>query len=202
MKRTLTILSLTTSFALALGACNQESPKQQQEVSAPAQTVEKPESAEVVQDTIKKSIPSEATGRIGDASIKITYHSPGVRERVVWGGLVPYDQVWVTGAHKATTVEFDRDLIIAGKSVGPGKYALFTIPGRDEWTVILNKNWDQHLADEYDQKEDILRTKVKPYSLEHPQERLKYRVEDGGEAEAGIRISWEKIGIRLPVAGK
>ncbi|WP_192823890.1 DUF2911 domain-containing protein [Rufibacter sp. LB8] len=202
MKRTLTLLSLTTALAVTMVACNQQSPKKQLEASAPTQNIGELDSADMVQDTIKKSIPSESIGRIGDATIKIEYHSPGVKGRVVWGGLVPYDQVWVTGAHKATTVEFDKDLLIAGKSVAPGKYALFTIPGREEWTIILNKNWDQHLADEYDQNEDILRTKVKPYSLKHPQERLKYRVEDSGEAEAGIRISWEKIGIRLPVAGE
>src|SRR5687768_13157224 len=59
-------------------------------------------------DTSKKSIPSEAKKRIGNTDIKINYHSPGVRGRVIWGGLVPYDEVWVTGAHSATTIEVGK----------------------------------------------------------------------------------------------
>ncbi|MEX2336800.1 MAG: DUF2911 domain-containing protein [Fulvivirga sp.] len=95
------------------------------------------------QDTIRGSIPSEAKGRVGSTNISINYHAPGVKGRILWGGLVPYDQVWVTGAHMATRLEFDSDLLIGGQKVPAGKYALFTIPGREEWTVIINKNWEQ-----------------------------------------------------------
>ena len=146
-------------------------------------------------DTSKKSIPSEARKLIGDTDIKINYHSPGVRGRVIWGGLVPYDAVWVTGAHSATTLEVGKDFQIGDKTIPAGKYALFTIPGKEEWTVIINKNWDQHLADEYAEKDDVVRIKVKPQTTEEVVERLKYEIDQTGERRANIIISWEKIRV-------
>ncbi|MCY7293314.1 MAG: DUF2911 domain-containing protein, partial [Ferruginibacter sp.] len=79
-------------------------------------------------DTSKRSIKSAAVGKIGDANITINYHSPGVRGRTIWGGLVPYNDVWVTGAHYATNIEIDKDFTVAGTSISKGKYAIFTIP--------------------------------------------------------------------------
>lgn len=146
-------------------------------------------------DTSKKSIPSETKKWIGNTDIQINYHSPGVRGRVIWGGLVPYDVVWVTGAHGATTLEVGKDFQIGDKSIPAGKYALFTIPGKEEWTVIINKNWDQHLADEYAEKDDVVRIKVKPQTTEEVAERLKYEIVQTGERSAIIIISWEKIRV-------
>lgn len=108
-------------------------------------------------DSLKGSLKAKAMGSIGGAGITINYYSPAVRGRIIWGGLVPFDNVWVTGAHSATTIEFDQEVEIGGAVVAPGKYALFTIPGNEQWTLIINKNWDQHLADNYDQKEDVVR---------------------------------------------
>jgi hypothetical protein len=154
------------------------------------------------QDTIKGSIPSEATGNIGAANIKVYYYAPGVKSRILWGGLVPYDQVWATGAHMATSVEFDKDLTIGNTEVSAGKYGLFTVPGREEWAVIINKNWEQHLTDDYDQKEDVLRLKVKPTDLKYHQERLKYGINELSETEGTINISWDKLMVVLPLRVK
>ncbi|MEO6683586.1 MAG: DUF2911 domain-containing protein [Ginsengibacter sp.] len=131
----------------------------------------------LVADTSKNSIKSMAVAVIGGDSIKITYHSPGVRNRIIWGGLVPFDEVWVTGAHDATTIEINKALIIEGKEIPAGKYAFFTIPGKKSWTVILNKNWNQHLAMEYEEKEDVIRFQVKPVKNKHI-ERLQYFIEE------------------------
>src|SRR5215831_4417267 len=98
-------------------------------------------------DTTKKSIPKEVHTEIDDAHIMIFYTAPAVRGRVIWGGLVPFDEVWVTGAHKATTLEFTSSIEINKTVIPPGKYAIFTIPRKEKWTFILNKKWDQHLAD-------------------------------------------------------
>ncbi|MDX5420881.1 MAG: DUF2911 domain-containing protein [Hymenobacteraceae bacterium] len=130
--------------------------------------------------------------------MKIKYHAPGVKGRIIWGGLVPYNQVWVTGAHMATSFETDKALTIDGKKLPAGKYALFTIPGEDEWTVIINENWEQHLADKYSEKEDVLRVQVKPEELQQHQERLKYEVVEQSGDEGAIRISWEKKGMTVP----
>ena len=139
-----------------------------------------------------------AVGLIGNDSIRISYHSPGVRKRIVWGGLVPFDDVWVTGAHDATTISIDKPFMINGKKIPASKYAFFTIPGKDAWTVILNKQWKQHLATAYDEKEDVVRVKVKPKKVPHT-ERLQYFVEAGKGKEGKIAMAWEKIRIEMPV---
>lgn len=146
-------------------------------------------------DTSKRSIKSAAVGKIGAANITINYHSPGVRGRTIWGGLVPYNDVWVTGAHNATSFEIDKDIIVAGTPIPKGKYALFTIPGKSEWTIIINKNWDQHLTDDYLQKEDVVRIKVKPEQLDEKVERLQYFIEDKKDGKGSITVAWEKVRV-------
>ncbi|MCU0398774.1 MAG: DUF2911 domain-containing protein [Cyclobacteriaceae bacterium] len=149
-------------------------------------------------DTVKKSLPKETHAMIGDAHITIKYTAPVVKGRVIWGGLVPYNEVWVTGAHRATSFEINRDFNINGQSVPAGKYAIFTIPGEETWTFILNKNWDQHLADDYDANLDILRFTVAPEKSEEHQERLSYVIEKISESEGVLKISWEKINLVIP----
>lgn len=151
----------------------------------------------LVKDTSKKSIKSVAEGKIGPASFTINYHSPGVRKRVIWGGLVPYEEVWVTGAHDATTITFDKDIIINKVPIPAGKYALFTIPDKSEWTVIINKKWQQHLATEYEKSDDIVRIKVKPTRIKHL-ERLQYFIEPKGNTA----FACEKVKINVPVEVK
>lgn len=150
----------------------------------------------LVKDTSKKSIKSMAFAVINGDSIKINYHSPGVRKRVIWGGLVPYDEVWVTGAHDATTIEFSKTLIVGGKEIPAGKYAFFTIPGKNEWTVIINKQWKQHLATEYDEKEDVVRIKVRPQENNYT-ERLQYFIEPIQDNNAKISVAWEQLKIEF-----
>ena len=149
-------------------------------------------------DTTKKSTPKEEHATIGSVHITVLYHSPAVRGRQVWGGLVPYDEVWVTGAHRATSFEISKDFSIDGKTIPAGKYALFTIPGKEQWTFIVNKNWDQHLADNYSQEDDILRFQVTPRILETNQERLKYTITALSESTGNINITWEKVSLTIP----
>ncbi|MEY3126964.1 MAG: hypothetical protein RL273_1135 [Bacteroidota bacterium] len=151
----------------------------------------------LVKDTTKKSINSMVFHLVDSDSIKISYHSPGVRKRIVWGGLVPFDEVWVTGAHDATYILMPKSFEVGGKTIPSGKYAFFTIPGENEWTLIINKNWKQHLASEYDEKEDILRVKVKPKKVEHT-ERLQYFIEMVNKNDGKISMAWEKVKIELP----
>lgn len=168
---------------------------------AGAQTGEVCYNPNLVKDTSKRSIKSLALGKIGPDSVKIAYHSPGVRKRVIWGGLVPYDEVWVTGAHDATTLEVGKPFVVAGKTIPAGKYAIFTIPGKTMWTVIINSKWQQHLASEYDEKEDIIRVQVKPQQHAHT-ERLQYFIEPGKGHTGTIAVAWEKIRIAFPVTIK
>ena len=150
----------------------------------------------LVKDTTKKSISSMAFQLVNGDSIKISYHSPGVRKRIVWGGLVPFDEVWVTGAHDATSIIMPKDFIVGGKTIAAGKYAFFTIPGEKYWTLIINKNWKQHLASEYDEKEDIIRVKVKPKKVDHT-ERLQYYIDMENDQTGKIAVAWEKTKVEL-----
>jgi hypothetical protein len=149
-------------------------------------------------DTTKKSIPKEAHAQIGVAHITIKYHAPAVRARTIWGGLVPLGEVWVTGAHSATSFEINKDFKVGKQEITAGKYAFFTIPGQDTWTVILNRNWEQHLTDEYDQKEDVLRLSVAPEQFPTAEERLKYTITSESDTKGVVSIRWEKLKISMP----
>ncbi len=188
--------------ALTLFSCTSTNENKQEEQIVSTENVEVVETSVAEQDTIKGSIPSEATGKIGEANLKITYHAPGVKGRIIWGGLVPYGKVWVTGAHMATSLETDKDLLVGDKELKAGKYALFTIPGEDEWTVIINKDWKQHLADNYTEAEDVLRIQVKPEMLKQHQERLNYKIVTTADKEGALQISWDKLGVTVPVKVK
>lgn len=185
MKYRLTTLLLVTLFGLF----------------AQAQKEEVCYNPNLVKDTTKKSIKSMAVGTIGGDTVVIRYHSPGVRKRIIWGGLVPFDEVWVTGAHDATLLEINKPFTVAGKTIPAGKYAFFSIPGQDEWTLIINKHWKQHLASEYDEKDDVVRVKVKPIKVPHT-ERLQYFIEDGKNGNGKIAVTWEQVKVEVPVSIK
>lgn len=150
-------------------------------------------------DTSKRSIKSKAYALYKNDSIVINYHSPGVRNRVIWGGLVPMGEVWVTGAHDATNIEFPMDVVINGVSISKGKYAIFTIPNREEWIFIINKNFKQHLAWDYDVKDDAVRVKVKPTIVKTVTERLQYFINTNSKNKSGaIAMAWDKLKISIP----
>lgn len=153
-------------------------------------------------DTLKQSVMRTAMEFIGDNHVHIAYGSPGVRGRTIWGGLVAYDEVWVAGAHHATSVEFSKDVIVDGKIIPAGKYALFVIPGKTDWIIILNKNWDQHLADEYSSQEDVLRVAVKPGIQNEITQRLTYSVELVSNSEGELVMTWDRIQLRIPFVNK
>src|ERR1035437_7342299 len=99
---------------------------------------------------------------IGYTNISIGYCRPAVKEREIWGSLVPYGQVWRTGANEATTIQFNTEILIEGNKIPGGRYSLFTIPNESEWVVILNKIDNQWGAFNYKKNDDFLRFKVKP----------------------------------------
>src|ERR1700739_4286320 len=109
---------------------------------------------------------------LGLGKITLTYSRPNIRGRKVFGGLVPYDQVWRLGANSATILKFSDDVTIEGNKVAAGEYGFFAIPGQDEWTIILNKNAHQWGAYTYKQDDDILRFKVKNVHHDSPLETM------------------------------
>jgi hypothetical protein len=202
MKNVLVILCSTSLFLLS---CSEKKAPSEQNERKNATTEVKKEVSDVVviqqqsePDTLKGSLKAEAMGKIGNTEIKVSYHSPSVRGRIVWGGLVPFDRVWVTGAHMATSLEFNHDIEIGGKTIQAGKYAFFTIPGKDEWIVIINTNWQQHLTDKYNEAEDVVRLKVKPEQEEKNQERLRYVIEEESNGDGELVVYWEKVEVSVP----
>ena len=114
------------------------------------------------QDNKPLSPKETVTAKIDGVETEIVYCRPSARGRKMIGGKEPYGKVWRTGANAATTIEFDKPVKIEGKSLPAGKYALFTIPNEDEWTIIINKDFNQQGAYNYDEKKDVLRVNVKP----------------------------------------
>ena len=141
---------------------------------------------------------TSAMATIGNAHIHIDYSSPGVRDRMIFGGLLAYDQVWQAGAHMATWIETDTDIEIDGKELKAGKYGFFTIPSKEEWTIILNSNWNQHGKDEYDEKDDVIRFKITPIIADSLKEHLEYNIKKISDTEGEITLAWEKVKVVIP----
>ncbi len=95
----------------------------------------------------------------------------------------------------ATWIETNKDLTIQGQELPKGKYGFFTIPSKDEWTIIFNSNWNQHGKDDYDVKEDIIRFKVKPTISDKIKEHLEYKVRKISDDEGSISLAWEKVTV-------
>lgn len=142
-----------------------------------------------------KSPRTSSMALVGENHVHIDYGSPSVRGRNIWNGLVAYGQVWATGAHKATWIEFSNDVKINNKLIPKGKYGFFTIPNKNEWVLILSKDWDMHLADDYKVENDIIRINTKPKKNKTITEALQYKVIQTGTDKGKIEISWEYLSV-------
>lgn len=141
----------------------------------------------------KKSPKASVSYTVGLTQVTVNYNSPAVRERTIWGDLVPYDQVWRAGANEATTVEFSTDVKFKKQILPKGKYSMFLIPKAEgKWTVIFNKVADQWGAYSYDEKQDALRAEVQVKDSKSSDDRLTYGVVDLNKGKGYIRFSWEK----------
>jgi hypothetical protein len=135
---------------------------------------------------------------VGLTEVSITYHRPGVKGRVIFGDLVPYGELWRTGANNSTTIKFDDEVKLEGKAVPAGEYALFTIPQKDEWTVIISKSigWG---TGEYKEEQDVVRFTVPARKLAQPVERLTIEIADMTNTSANIVIKWERTAVTVPL---
>lgn len=146
------------------------------------------------------SPPATATGKIGNATLTITYSSPAVNGREIWGGLVPYDKVWRAGANQATTLETTQAVQVEGKNLPAGKYTVFMLPtANNGWTVILNSEtgqWGILRTGEanLDRSKDVLTASVKPVKSSSMHERLVYEVNANG-----FSLSWDNLTIPVSV---
>ena len=150
---------------------------------------------------VRISPKAEVMQTVGFTDLSIVYSRPGVKGRTIWGKLVPYDAVWRAGANEATKITFTTNVTIEGKKLKKGSYSFFTIPGKDEWTIIFNKVADQWGAFEYNESEDALRVKVKTEKGVW-QEWLSYTISKTSDTSAVIRLEWEKLKVPFKVEVK
>jgi hypothetical protein len=141
-----------------------------------------------------------ATGKIGEANVTITYGSPSVRGRKIWGDLVPYDKVWRAGANEATLIETDKDLMVEGKKLAAGKYSLYAIPGEKTWQIIFNSQtgqWGIQRSGETTRNpaNDVLVVTVTPKQNSAMDESLVYKINSDG-----FVLKWDYL--EVPVSAK
>jgi Protein of unknown function (DUF2911) len=149
-------------------------------------------------DLPRDSQHSVVTQRIGITDITISYSRPLVKGRPIWGKLVPYNEVWRTGANENTTIKFTDDVSIEGKPLAKGVYALFTIPGENQWTIIFSKVHTAWGSFTYSQADDALRVTVKPQASD-PHEALAFDFDDVKADSAVATLRWEKISVPFKV---
>lgn len=176
-------LALTVSFssllpAAALLVCG----------SAEAQQLELP----------RPSPTAKVSQMVGLTEISVDYSSPAAKGRKVFGGLVPFGQLWRTGANAATKITFSKDVTIEDKPVPAGTYALFSIPTATGWTLILNKNPNQGGTEQYKQDLDLARFSVKAQASAM-RERLTFLFSNTTDSTTSLDLEWEKVRVSLPI---
>ncbi len=135
---------------------------------------------------------------IDDTYVQVVYGQPLMRDRVIFGDLVPFDEVWRTGANEATQIYFDSDVMVNGERVESGMYSVFTIPDEDTWTIILNERLGQWGAFDYNPDYDVLRTEVNPQSTDDEWEPLDIDFEEADDG-AYLVLRWENTRVELPI---
>ena len=195
MKRTqffFIILSVLVFFACA-GSGNSTQTEKTDSTDATA-VAEAPSTLTVLVDTIpspKKELKTTMSG----ADITIVYGSPSVKERTIWGELVPYGEVWRTGANEATTFETSAPISIGGQTLAAGKYGFFIFFDENDWTLIFNEVSDQWGAYNYDAGKDVMRVKVVPRASSEKSETMDFAVEGANT----IIITWDMLEVPFNV---
>ena len=158
-----------------------------------------PVSASAQPELPRPSPTAKVTQVIGLTEISVEYSSPAVKGRAIWGALVPYDQMWRTGANAATKITFSRDVTFGDKLVPAGSYALFTIPTKAAWTVILNKKAEQAgTGRDYKAELDLVRFKVHAKPALH-RERMTFLFSDFTDDKGSLDLEWAKLRVSIPI---
>lgn len=142
----------------------------------------------------RPSPPAQASAKVNGKTITINYGQPSVNGREIWGKLVPYGQVWRTGANETTSIDVSDDVKLEGKPLAKGKYALFTIPNEKTWTIIINKTikWG---AFSYKPDEDVLRVNVPAKKAKDFTEKMTFTISPKGV----VSLAWanEKVDFKV-----
>ena len=149
------------------------------------------------QDLPRPSPESTVQQRVGLTDVSVTYSRPGVKERKIWGELVPYGEMWRVGANERTVFTSSDDIMVAGQALPAGTYGLLAIPGEAEWEFIFSKVSDDWGVGDYKKENDALRVKAKPMMADHV-ERLMIGFTGLENAAANLTVRWEKLSVSVP----
>ncbi len=142
------------------------------------------------------------TQSLGLTKVTIDYSRPSVKGRKIFGDLVPFGKVWRTGANKITSIKFDDEIYINGAVMKPGSYGLYTIPGKGEWTIMINRDDKQWGAYEYDPNKEVIRFTVQPMQPQEFTEQMTIDFVEFKPTTAFISIRWESTEVRFRIEQK
>lgn len=135
----------------------------------------------------------------GLSTVELSYSRPGMKDRKIFGDLVPFGKVWRTGANQATTINFGDDVMIGDKKVAAGKYGLLTIPDKDNWTIIITKQLDVTSPAAYKQDQDVVRVTAKPVMLPFSVETFTISFDDVKPTSMALGLLWDKTMVSVPI---
>ena len=141
--------------------------------------------------------PATVRQRVAATDVEVEYNRPRVKGRTIFGGLVPWGQVWRTGSDRATRITFSTPVTLGGARIDAGSYELFTIPSEDSWTVIIHRNQSQWGSYSYDPANDVVRLTSRPVTLSEPVESFTISIDDVASSSATLNIAWDRT--RVPV---
>lgn len=156
------------------------------------------------QNTPKTSTPKSPeaafTQQFGGSEIQVAYARPSARGRKIFGALVPFDALWRTGANDCTQIKLKEEVAIGGKMIAAGKYSLFSIPGADMWTIILNSETSGHGTSAYKEENDVHRFKVKSEKTDRFYETFTIEINDfDAKGDASLNMMWENTMVKIPL---
>lgn len=135
----------------------------------------------------------------GIGNIELSYSRPSAKDRKIYGDLVPFDKVWRTGANNATTLNFTEEVNIGGTAIKPGKYGLLSIPGKDQWTLIITKDLGVTSPAAYKQENDVVRITAKTQKLDDKVETFTMQFANVTGSSIDLQIMWDKTMVTLPI---
>lgn len=138
--------------------------------------------------------------RIAATDIEVRYNRPSAKGRMIFGGLVPYGEVWRTGSDASTKISFSTSVSVNGQALQAGTYELFTIPEKEEWTIIFQENQSQWGSYRYDTRNDALRVRTKPRKLSAQVETFSIGFDKVTSDAAILQLSWEKTMVSFEVS--
>ncbi len=147
------------------------------------------------------SPPADARVMLNGKEVMVHYNAPSKKGRAIFGGLVPYDKVWRTGANPATLFKTAVNLKVGGTSVPAGTYTIYTLPSTGTWKLIINKQTGQW-GTEYDQKQDLARIDMQKKSISSPQEKMSISFENTSGASTELHIKWDTTDVYVPVVAQ